>query len=112
MMRIALLPSTYAVCRLPAAAPVPAWPSGDFVSISEDRGIPDRVPAERGWRCFAVEGPIPFETVGLAAKITHALAAAGVSVFFVSTWDTDYVLVPARSVDCSIAALRGAGFDL
>ena len=121
-MRIKLLPSTYAVCRLDPAAPVPSWPVGAFVSITrtadelsivcEESNVPANVKAERDWRCFAVEGPIPFDVVGLAARITHALAAASISIFLVSTYDTDYILVRSSSVDAAIAALRAARFDL
>ena len=121
-MRIGLLPSLYAVCRLNAAAAIPQWARGAFVSISrsadelsvvcEEANVPADVKAERDWRCFAVEGPIPFEVVGVAARITNALAEARISVFFVSTYDTDYVLVRSSMVDAATAALRSARFDL
>lgn len=121
-MRIKLLPSVYAVCRLDASARVPEWPRGAFVSVTrtpdelsivcEDASVPAGVKAERDWRCFAVEGPIPFEVVGLAARITSALAEARLSVFFVSTHDTDYVFVRSASIDAATAALRSAAFDL
>ena len=121
-MRVRLLPSTYAVCRLDPREAVPEWPRGDFISISrtpEELSIvcdaasaPNDVKAERDWRCFALEGPIPFEVVGVAARITSALADAKVSVFFVSTYDTDYLLVRSSAVDAAITALRSARFDL
>ena len=121
-MRITLLPSNYAVCRLDPAAAAPDWPRGDFVSISrtadelsivcDSESVPPDVKAERDWRCFKVEGPIPFEVVGVAAAITKALADAKVSVFFVSTYDTDYLLVRSSAVSAAITALRSARFDL
>jgi hypothetical protein len=121
-MRLTLLPSRYAVCRLAPNAGVPSWPSGAFLSITRtadelsivcaEESVPPDVKTERGWRCLALEGPIPFDAIGVAAAITAALAAAGVSIFFVSTYDTDYVLVPGRSLDSAIAALRAAAFDL
>ena len=121
-MRFKLLAPTFAVCRLDASAPVPHWPKGEFVSITRTTdelsivcgasGVPDDVIAERDWRCLALQGPIPFETVGVAARITNALAAAGISLFFVSTYDTDYVLIRSSSLEPAIAALRAARFDL
>jgi hypothetical protein len=121
-MRIRLLPSTYAVCRLDPHEAVPVWPRGEFISISrtpaelsivcDASSAPDGVKAERDWRCFALEGPIPFEVVGVAARITKALADAKISVFFVSTYDTDYVLVRSSAVDAAITALRSSRFDL
>ena len=121
-MRLTLLPPRMAVCRLPPAAAIPPWPAGPFVSITRtaeelsivcsEASVPGDVQSERGWRCLKLEGPIPFETIGIAAAITKTLADAGISVFFVSTYDTDYVLVRAESIDSSVVALRAAGFDL
>jgi len=121
-MKLKLLGATFAVCRLSPADPTPEWPRGEFVSISRTPAelsvvcdqvhVPADVRAERDWRCFEVEGPIPFELVGLAARITKALAEARISVFFVSTFDTDYVMVRSASVDAAITALRSARFDL
>jgi len=54
---------------------------------------------ERGWRAFEVEGPIPFSEVGVVAGITSVLAANRISVFVVSTYDTDYVLVSEAHVE-------------
>jgi hypothetical protein len=121
-MRLTLLPLPLAISRLPPGSAIPSWPAGPFVSISRtadelsivcaEESLPDNVQSERGWRCLKLEGPIPFETIGVAAAITKALADARISVFFVSTYDTDYVLVRAESLDSAVAALAAAGFDL
>ncbi len=50
---------------------------------------------EHGWRAFAVEGPLPFSMTGVVSGFTSPLAAAGIAVFVVSTYDTDYLLVKA-----------------
>ncbi len=57
---------------------------------------------EDGWRCFRLPGPLDFSLVGVLAKITGCLRDAGIPVFAVSTYDTDYVLV--RSADAERAA--------
>jgi hypothetical protein len=122
-MKFTLLDGLFAVARLDADADVPPWAHrGAFTSITrtpyelsiacDEGGVPDDVPAERGWRCLGLEGPIPFETTGVAARFTAALAARGISVFVVSTFDTDYVLVKASKVDVAIEALRDAGYDV
>ena len=64
---------------------------------------------DAGWRCFVVEGPMPFDLVGIMAKLSSCLADAGVSILAQSTFDTDYVLVKADKVDEAAAALRGVG---
>jgi hypothetical protein len=115
-MRMTLLDGTFAVCRLDPDAPIPTWPSGAFVSITrtpdelsivcDDASVPEGVRAERDWRALRVEGPIPFEVTGVAAAITTALANAGISVFLVATFDTDYVLVKANVFERAMEALK------
>ena len=120
-MRFTLFDGRFAVARLAPDAGVPAWSTnGSFTSVTrtphelsivcDDAAVPPDVRAERGWHCLALEGPIPFETVGVAAEFTRILAARGVSVFVISSFDTDYVLV--KNIDAAIDALRAAGCEV
>lgn len=119
---IALLSGRYAVCRLDPDAPVPAWACGGFVSVTrtaeelsvvcEEADVPPDVHCERGWRCMKLAGPLDFALVGVLQSLLAPLADAGVSVFAVSTYDTDYVLVREEDLDCALAALRGAGWNI
>jgi uncharacterized protein len=112
----------YAVARLEASAPAPSWPRGDLVSITrtpdelsivcDEDAVPKDVRSEAGWRCLAVEGPIPFEMTGVAASLTNTLTNARISVFVLSTFDTDYVLVKDEVLDRACDALRAAGHDV
>lgn len=121
-MRLKLFDSQLAVCRLDADAPVPQWPRGRFLSITrtpdelsivcDEESVPAEVQAERGWRAFQLEGPIPFETTGVAAGLTAPLAAEGISVFLISTYDTDWLLVKQPALERAAAALQRAGYDL
>lgn len=121
-MRLHRIEGRFAVARLAPDDPLPSWPRGKFISITrtpdelsivcDDDAVPEDVRAERDWRCLAIEGPIPFETIGVAAAITTALANAGISVFFVSTFDTDYVLTRADSFSGACDALRAAGLEV
>jgi GNAT superfamily N-acetyltransferase len=103
-LTIAPLDGAYAVCRLHADAPLPAWVAGrPFLSITRTADelsvvcsqeiVPERVRCERGWQCLLVAGTLHFSLVGVLASLLHPLADAGVSVFVVSTFDTDYLLV-------------------
>ena len=118
-----LLPQRYTVCRLDTAEAIPQWAtSGELFSITrtrdelsiicEDANVPDGLKVSRGWRCFALQGPFAFTEIGIAAAFTSVLAAAGVGVLVVSTYDTDLVLVAERDVDAATAALRNAGHRL
>jgi hypothetical protein len=106
---------TFAIYRLPADAPVPAafWSvtrTDDELSVI---CLADAVPAgalvESGWRGLKVAGPLDFGLTGVAAALTTPLAAAGVSVLPIATYDTDYVFVREEALEGAVAALRGAG---
>ena len=71
--------------------------------------MPADVQAQRGYRGFAVRGTLDFSLVGVVADLAGALAAASISIFVVSTYDTDYLFVRDADLDRAIAALRGAG---
>ncbi len=121
-MKLTLFPVPLAVCRLASDAPIPAWPRGAFVSITrtpdelsivcDDEAVPEGVQAERGWRALTLEGPIPFDVTGVAASLAGALAAKGISLFLIATYDTDWVLVKEAVLERAAAALRAAGYDL
>ncbi|HET7434609.1 MAG TPA: ACT domain-containing protein [Thermoanaerobaculia bacterium] len=118
-LHITIVPHTLAVSRLHAGDAFPDWARGAFVSITRtseelsvvcDEGhVPESVTAERGWTLLKVEGPIPFETTGVASALVAPLAKAKISVFPIATYDTDYLLVKADALVAAIDALRSAG---
>lgn len=120
--RLTLLrvPGEFAVCQLALGAPVPAWATaGDFFSVTRTadelsvvcraEAVPDGVTGERGWSGLRVAGAMPFTLVGVLASLTVPIADAGVGVFAVSTFDTDYLLVKSVEMPKAVAALRAAG---
>jgi len=118
-LTLALLPDRLAVCRLPPDAPLPAETGGSLWSVTRTRGelslvlaedaVRDGWKAERGWRGLEVKGPLDFSLTGILASLATPLAEARVSLFAVSTYDTDYVLVREADLERAIEALRGAG---
>ncbi|MEO7866179.1 MAG: ACT domain-containing protein [Candidatus Eisenbacteria bacterium] len=103
-----------AIVRFSPEATPPAWvfhASVEFYSLtrtpnelsivcSED-DLPPSVDfnVQRGWAAFEVEGPLPFGLTGVVSGITAPLAAAGVPVFVISTYDTDYLLVEFANLE-------------
>jgi len=71
--------------------------------------VPSNVQAQRGYRALRVRGPLDFSLVGIVADLSAPLAGASISIFVVSTYGTDYLLVREADLDRGIAALRGAG---
>jgi hypothetical protein len=117
---LSVLAGTFAVCRLEPGGVLPAWATtGTFSSITRtteelsivcDQGVvPDGVRCERDWRCLKLAGPIPFSMVGVLASLVSPLGEAGISVFAISTFDTDYVLVKEGGFEQVVEALRQAG---
>ncbi len=113
------LAGRFAVCRLDAAAAIPGWARGglDFLSITRTEAelsivaaealVPVEVTAERGWAAMRVLGKLDFAIVGVLAKLTGALAEAGISCFAISTYDTDYILVKEQDADRAAETLGG-----
>jgi hypothetical protein len=117
---LTLEPWTLAVCRLEPDAAVPSWAtSGPFHAIVRtpaelsivcaEADVRPGVRVEGGWRCFRVAGPIAFTETGVLASVAAPLAAAEVGIFAISTFDTDYVLVPGRMLEAAQLALAAAG---
>jgi hypothetical protein len=99
---------------------LPDWAlSSAFLSITRtsdelsvvclQEAVPPEVRCEKGWRCLRVEGPLDFSEIGVLASLTSVLAAAGVSLFAISTFDTDYLLVGETDLERAVTALRGVG---
>lgn len=118
-----LLPGRYAVAQLPAHAPLPAWwpahgrrhaswTDDELSLVCEEAHVPDNIRCQRGWRMFKLQGPFDFALTGILKAVLDPLAAAGVGIFALSTYDTDYVLVQAHQLEVAVEALRGAGHRL
>jgi hypothetical protein len=113
----------FAVCKLSPGSVIPAWATAaDVFSVTrtpEELSVvcpQDMVPAgtqaEAGWRCLRVAGAMPLTLVGVLASLTGPVAAAGVGVFAVSTFDTDYLFVKEAEFPAAVAAIRGAGHSV
>ena len=122
-LRIALLPGRFAVCRLPAEAPLPEWAGGaELLSITRTRDElsivcdEDRVPAdatcERDYAAMRVVGTLDPSLVGILVSIAGPLAGARIPILAIGTYDTDYLLVRRNDLARAVDALRSAGHDV
>ena len=117
---LTLLPGRLAICRLHPEAALPAWAEGGaFCSVTrtkdelsvvcEEAAVSEGITANRGWRMLKLQGPVAFEETGVLVSIAAPLASSGLSIFAISSFDTDYVLVKEDAVEAALQALRGAG---
>ena len=122
-LRLTALDGEWAVARLSPDAAIPEWAvSEQLLSITRTRDelsilvpagqVPDGVVAQFGFRALAVVGPLEFSLTGVLAVLSGALAAAGVPVFVISTYDTDIVLVPAAQLGEAVVALEASGYSV
>jgi hypothetical protein len=121
-LRLMLQPQRAGVCRLSPSDAIPDWVRGSFVSITrthaelsivcDESAIPESVPADRGWRVLETVGPFAFDVTGVAAALSSTLAASGIALLLIATYDTDYVLVKAEHLERAIDAYRSAGHDV
>ena len=106
---------------------IPAWAlGGDFYSVTKTdeelsivcdaSAIPSDAEAnlktEKNWRALKVQGPLDFALTGILAKLTEPLATAKISIFAVSTFDTDYILVKSETLDRAVEVLKQAGHQI
>jgi hypothetical protein len=116
-----VLPGALAIVRLDPHDEPPAWaaPAGplhavvrtadELSVVCPDDAVPGSVRAERGFRALQVAGPLDFGLTGVVAALAVPLAEAGVPIFAIATYDTDYVLVRGEQLADAVGALRAAG---
>ena len=120
---LTVMSGTFAICRLGAGEAMPMWATvASFVSITrtkeelsivcEQERMPVGTKMERDWSCLKVEGPLDFALTGILANLSTTLTEADISLFAISTFDTDYLLVKQVVLDAAVAALTAAGHQI
>jgi uncharacterized protein len=119
-LTLSILSERLAICRLPATAPIPAWATAEsFFTVTRtadelsivcrEQYVPTGIEATRGWRVLKLHGPFDFEQVGVLLRVAKPLAAAGISILPIATYETDYVLVKEDGLETAVAVLQQAG---
>lgn len=109
-LTLSILPEKLGICYLDKNSPIPEWAlgkssfrsitrTGDELSIvcPQDK-IPGGVMVEKDWRAFKLEGDVELSSVGIIASLSKPLAEAGISIFNVSTYETNYVLIEDKNL--------------
>lgn len=119
-LTLSVLDDLFSVCRLAPDARIPHWlPTKGFVSVTRTAdelsvvcpgdAVPESVRAEGGFCALKIEGPLDFSLTGILAAVAVPLAGAGISIFAVSTFDTDYVLVKKSGLEKAVSLLQASG---
>jgi hypothetical protein len=120
---ISVLKDGYKVCRLNAFDGVPDWaldsPLSSVTRTAEELSIvcpdqvaPDEFKSEHEWKCLKIHGPLGFDEVGIISSLTRVLANADISVFVLSTFETDYILVKKMNIEKAAKVLSDSGHEI
>ena len=122
-LSLIILPQRFAICRLSSNVPIPSFLfDSQFFSVSRtsdelsvvlpEEMVPADWKAETGWRCLKVIGPLEFDLTGILASLVLPLYEAGISIFAISTYDTDYLLAREKNLKKATHALMKSGHSV
>ena len=120
-INIKLLKEKYAVCQLGATEEIPEWSNkGEFISVTRTRDelsivclekdVPKEIKKELNWNILKIEGQLDFSLVGILAAISSILAKKAISIFVISTFNTDYILVKEKDTENALNVLIEEGY--
>lgn len=123
MLTMKLLKDRFAVCRLSNEEEIPHWAKeSNFFSITRtldelsivclQGDVPDEVQCEKDWSALKVEGPLDFSLIGILSSISTILAENKISIFAISTYDTDYILVKHSEINKAIEVLSNKRYKI
>ena len=122
-LHLSILPNRFAICKLDRAETLPNWGmetwfysmtcTHDTLSIvCPEDSVPAGTMCEKGWKAIRFEGVFEFELVGILNSVTVPLAEAQISIFALSTYDTDYVLVKESQLNMVMQVLSDCGHTI
>lgn len=118
-----IVPELLSICRLSPDCAIPRWASesryfsvtrtpDELSIVCEQRLVPPDVKCEPNWRALRIKGTLDFALTGFLSSTSSPLSKAGISIFAISTFDTDYVLVKNDLLDQAKNVLIEAGFQI
>jgi len=122
-LNLKLLKDKYSVCRLNKDDEIPKWIfNEEFFSITKTEDelsivclqdkIKEDIKCERDWKILKIEGPLDFSLIGILSKISTLMANNNISIFAISTYDTDYILIKEESIDKAIEILENNNYNI
>lgn len=120
-MDIKKIKADFTVCKLKKPSAIDFSNEFCFVGKTDEElslvcpteHVPDGViEREDGWKAFRIQGTLDFSLIGILSKIAGLLADNGISIFAVSTFNTDYILVKADDYEKALELLDKAGYRI
>lgn len=116
-MNLTVLDKKYSIYRFEVNSVLPDWIYlSDFYSITKTAEevsvvteqtdqISENILCSKDWRILKIAGPLDFSVIGIIADISAILKDAKISIFTISTYDTDYILLKQKDLETGIIAL-------
>ena len=122
-LTLKVLSDRYCVCRLDVDANIPDWTmKSEWFSITrtddelsivcKEVVVPEEIVVERGWKILKVDGVLDFALVGILSKLSQLMADNDISIFAISTYDTDYILVKEDKLKRAIEVYKENGYEV
>ena len=123
-LKLIILKSKYAICRFDSDSDIPMWiKDSEFFSVTrtEDElsvvsrqsdSNPEITEINKDWRILKIQGPLDFSLVGIIAEISRILKEINITIFTISTFETDYILVKNKDLDKAIDSLTANGHEI
>ena len=119
-LSLSILPNQYGICHVPLEESLPELPKeacfwsithteGGLSIVLPEKNIPAHWKVETGWRCLKINGCLDFELTGILASLAVPLANAGISIFAISAYETDYILIKESNLERAKQALEVDG---
>lgn len=78
----------------------------EFSLVIDMKNLPNHQFVNEGWRAFKIIGPLDFSLVGIIQQVIRPLSKNGISIFTISTFETDYILVKKEQVERAVDVLK------
>lgn len=120
-MQIEILDLEFSICKLENISEIDFSKEYIFLSKTDDEISlvcntenvpPNTVKCENGWKAIRVKGVLDFTLVGILANISKILSDRGISIFAISTYNTDYIFIKKERLHLALDSLQNAGYDL
>jgi hypothetical protein len=122
-LTLSILPYHLSVCRLSPSVSLPGWlftlpfwsvtrTADELSVVLPEENVSGDWKSEKGWRGLMVLGPLDFSLVGILAALAASLAAAGIPILALSTFDTDYLLVKEQDLFRAVEVLTASGYEI
>ncbi len=118
-MKLEFLEAEYSVCQLPPESALPTWADGflsisrtddELTIISPSTHVPEDAKAQRDFRCFRIASQLDFDVIGVIASISAIMAEEKIPILSISTYNTDYFLIPGKHRERAHRSLTKSGY--